>query len=281
MELRGHRASKKKVGLVHPKLNETLQGGNPPASCKWNTYGTTKVNTVTRWTPYQWSLHRWILYALCTAIQGLLSTRCHTLLYRGFAWFCWNAKTEEILNKELFHRDPLLFRIAVLHSAKVFFCCCIFCCRCSEVVELTWMNKVWSLEIPKKLLYLICFPSDNQAETCQTAPEVQLEKSRMSNTPHRSWVFRRLSRFCFLDICMIDWMVYELYVYHISSAHTDVYHHALNIFNMFDIYGSWGWWKIIGTLHIPKCVKFKNPPKSPNNHWVDTVCHVFSWRKCW
>ena len=134
---------------------------------------------------------------LCTAIQGLLSTRCHTLLYRGFAWFCWNAKTEEILNKELFHRDPLSFRIPVLHSAKVCFCCCIFCCRCSEVVELTWMNKVWSLEIPKKLLYLICFPSDNQAETCQTAPEVQLEKSRMSNTPHRSWVFRRLSRFCF------------------------------------------------------------------------------------
>lgn len=79
-----------------------------------------------------------------------------------------------------------------------------------------------SLQIPKKLLFiylyiyiLIClFPSNNQEETCQTAPEVELEKSRMSNTPHRSWVFRRLSRFVLFRY-LHDRLngIYESYVY--------------------------------------------------------------------
>lgn len=139
--------------------------------------------------------------------------------------FAGMPKLRRYWTKSCFTGTRFCFEYPDFTLQKYVFCCCIFWCRCSEVVDLTWMNKVWSwiiTDTQEVVIYLfiyiyilIClFPSNNQEETCQTAPEVELEKSRMSNTPHRSWVFRRLSRFVLFRY-LHDRLngIYESYVY--------------------------------------------------------------------
>ena len=152
---------------------------------------------------------------LCTARQGLLPTRCHTLLYRGFAWFCWNAKTEEIPNKKLFHRDPLLFRIPGLHSANV---CILLLHFLLLMFRSCWIDVdeqgmiIRDTQEVVIYMYIYIYIMFFLQITRQRPVKLPLR----SNSRRAEWAiphivpgfFAVCHVLFFLDICMIDWMVY-------------------------------------------------------------------------